>query len=80
MEIDIPNNQPKAALWDLDGTIVDSAPYHKTAWGDIFNSRGIEFTDDIYKYTLGRKNSEIIRRYFRSNISQKELNIIAGKK
>ncbi|MGP8080829.1 MAG: HAD family hydrolase [Dehalococcoidales bacterium] len=80
MKIDIRNNSCKAVLWDLDGTIVDSASYHRLAWNDVFRGHGIDFTDDIYKFTLGRRNNEIIRRYIDPAVSQKEVDIIAEQK
>ena len=80
MKIAIPGNRPKAMLWDLDGTIVDSAFYHKQAWRDTFRGRGIDFTDDIYNFTLGRRNDEIIYRYIRPDVSREELNAIAAQK
>ena len=64
MKIDIQNNHQNAVLWDLDGTIVDSAPYHKLAWRDTFYRWGIKFTEDIHRFTLGRRNNEIIRRVY----------------
>lgn len=36
----------KACLFDLDGVIVDTAKYHYTAWRDLAQSLGIEFTEE----------------------------------
>jgi HAD superfamily hydrolase (TIGR01509 family) len=80
MEIDIPNGSRKAVLWDMDGTIVDSSCYHRQAWRDTFQRQGIEFTDEAYQFTLGRRNDEIIRRYFSPGLSQQEVDLIAGQK
>lgn len=80
MKIDIQNNHQNAVLWDLDGTIVDSAPYHKLAWSDTFYRWGIKFTEDIHRFTLGRRNNEIIRRYIGSKMSQTEIDAIAEQK
>lgn len=38
-------NNLKAALFDLDGVIVDTAKYHYRAWKKLANSLGIEFTE-----------------------------------
>ena len=80
MQINIPTNRQKAVLWDLDGTIVDSAPYHKLAWRDTFNRHGMDFTEEKYRFTLGRRNKEIIRRYIGTNLSEQEVNAIAEQK
>lgn len=39
----------KAAIFDLDGVIVDTVPLHFKAWKRIFSEYGIEFTFDDYK-------------------------------
>ncbi len=80
MKINIPNSSRKAVLWDMDGTIVDSSAYHKEAWRDTFHREGIEFTDDAYQFTQGRRNDEIIRRYFDPSLSPKEVDTIAAQK
>ena len=74
------NNRQNAVLWDLDGTIVDSAPYHKLAWHDTFSKWGVSFTEDVHRFTLGRRNNEIIRRYIGSKMSQHEVDVIAEQK
>jgi beta-phosphoglucomutase len=74
-----PNNR-HAALWDLDGTIVDSAPYHKLAWRKIFAQRGMDFTEDDFKFAFGRRNEEIFRKYIGPHISQQDLDTLAEEK
>ena len=80
MKTDISKNNHKAVLWDLDGTIVDSDPYHKLAWRDTFNRHGVDFTEEKYRFTLGRRNNEIIRRYFGTDLSGREVDAIAEQK
>ena len=79
-EIEMKNSHHNAVLWDLDGTIVDSAPYHKLAWHDTFSGWGINFTEDVHRFSLGRRNNEIIRRYMGSKMSQREVDLIAEQK
>ncbi len=74
-----PNNR-RAVLWDMDGTIVDSEPYHKLAWREFFSKRGMDFTEDNFKFAFGRRNEEIFRNFIGPNISQQELDIIAEEK
>jgi len=74
MKNNIPTNRQKAGTYGtLDGTIVDSAPYHKMAWRDIFNRHGMDFTEEKYRFTLGRRNKEIIRKYIGINLSEQEV-------
>ena len=39
----------KAAVFDLDGVVVDTVPIHFKAWKQMFGEYGIEFTFDDYK-------------------------------
>ena len=40
---------PKAVIFDMDGVIIDSMPYHADAWKKAFASVGIKISDqDIY--------------------------------
>lgn len=39
----------KAAIYDLDGVIVNTVPIHFKAWKKMFSEYGIEFTFDDYK-------------------------------
>lgn len=64
----------------MDGTIVDSAPYHRLSWREIFAQRGIEFTEDDFMFAFGRRNEEIIRKIVSPDISQQELDIISDEK
>ena len=34
----------KALIWDMDGVIADTAPYHFSAWQQVARERGIVFT------------------------------------
>ena len=64
----------------MDGTIVDSAPYHRVAWREIFAQRGIDFTEDDFLFAFGRRNEEIIRSIVSLDISPKELDFISDEK
>ncbi|MDD5288663.1 MAG: HAD family phosphatase [Dehalococcoidales bacterium] len=69
-----------AVLWDLDGTIVDSALPHKLAWQETFAKRGRDFTEDDFKYSFGRRNEEIIPKLLGKDISWQELDAIGKEK
>jgi beta-phosphoglucomutase len=64
----------------MDGTIVDSEPYHKIAWREFFAKRGMDFTEDNFKFAFGRRNEEIFRKFIGPNISQQELDTFAEEK
>jgi len=51
----------KAVLWDLDGVLVDTAPFHFQAWQELFQSLGRGFADADFRRTFGLRNDAILR-------------------
>jgi HAD superfamily hydrolase (TIGR01509 family) len=64
----------------MDGTIVNSLPFHKIAWQETFTKRGKDFTDADFKWANGRRNEEIIPHFLAVKMSLKEVNVIADEK
>ncbi|HWQ47118.1 MAG TPA: HAD family phosphatase, partial [Longilinea sp.] len=57
----IPPFQPIAIIWDLDGTLADTAEAHFNTWKETLAEEGIVFErDDFYK-TFGQNNFATIR-------------------
>ena len=53
-----------AALWDVDGTLVDTAELHFRAWSELARREGWAFDRAIFGAGFGRRNPEIIRTFF----------------
>jgi beta-phosphoglucomutase family hydrolase len=53
----------RAALWDMDGTLVDSAEYHWQAWRDTMSREGSPITHEQFLATFGRRNDSILREW-----------------
>jgi len=53
-----------AAIWDVDGTLVDTAELHFAAWEELAGAIGRPFTRADFAATFGRRNPEIIRTLF----------------
>ncbi|MEC9282529.1 MAG: HAD-IA family hydrolase [Bdellovibrionota bacterium] len=49
-----------ALVFDLDGTLVDSMPYHNKAWIDTFASFGVQITEDFLFSTAGMGSERLI--------------------
>jgi len=64
----------------MDGTIVNSLPFHKIAWQETFTKRGKDFTDADFRWANGRRNEEIIPHFLAVKMSLKEVNVIADEK
>ena len=50
----------KAVLWDLDGVLVDSAPFHFQAWRELLASQGRELSEADFRRTFGLRNDTIL--------------------
>ena len=51
----------KAVLWDLDGVLVDSAPFHLQAWRELMASLGRELSEADFQRTFGLRNDVVLR-------------------
>jgi len=70
----------EAVLWDLDGVIADTGPYHCRAWQDVFGKRGVNFTEDDFMRHFGQRNDTIILSTLGGSISPEEFDTIAAEK
>jgi len=73
-------SRSRAVIWDMDGVIVDTAPYHLKAWQEVFRKRGIIFTEEDFKRNFGQRNDTIIRNTLGEAASQSEIDTITGEK
>ena len=53
-----------AAIFDLDGTLVDTYDAHMKSWQDMAGSIGHELTESQFSKQFGRTNDPIIRELF----------------
>ena len=50
----------RAVLWDLDGTLVDSAEFHWLSWRDTMAAEGVSLTYHQFLDSFGQKNDRIL--------------------
>jgi len=50
----------QAVIWDLDGTITDSAALHFQAWRATMADHGVDYTRELFLHGFGRNNFEIL--------------------
>ena len=53
-------NDIRGAIFDVDGTLVDSYDAHFIAWRDTLADEGIDYGLEAFKRDFGRRNPEII--------------------
>jgi beta-phosphoglucomutase len=70
-----------AAIFDMDGTLIDNNPYHLKAWKDLFEKYNRpQVTDELYNEKLsGRPGMAIMREFF-SEFSEDEMQQLFDEK
>lgn len=51
-----------AAIFDLDGVIIDSGPLHMEAWKMVLEDHGIHFDEKKFRALYGMRDTEVIPR------------------
>lgn len=57
-----PGTEVRAVLWDVDGTLLDSAELHYLAWRNILAREHFELTVDLFRAYFGRRNDAVLHR------------------
>ncbi len=76
----MPEREAEAVIWDMDGVIADTAPYHLKAWQHVFHKRGVSFTGEDFKRHFGQRNDTIIRSVLGEQMSLSEAEAIIWEK
>ena len=74
------SRRTKAVIWDMDGVIADTAPYHLKAWQEVFQKRGVSFTENDFRRNFGQRNDTIIKNVLGESVLPSEIDVIAGEK
>ena len=73
MKVNEADEAARAVLWDVDGTLIDSAEYHWLTWRETLLGEGYELTRAQFDSSFGQRNDEILRGYFGENLSAGEV-------
>lgn len=73
-------NNTWAVLWDVDGTLVDTAELHFQAWCALARELGKPFTRADFAGTFGWRNPEIIPKLFGTTYSVDEVAALGNRK
>lgn len=61
-------------IFDMDGVIIDSNPYHKIAWSNFFEKKNIKINDEMFKNLIaGTTGDEAVIRLMDRELSKNEL-------
>lgn len=75
-----PTHLPRAVLWDMDGTLVDSIAYHLQAWEDAITAAGHACDAAHFIATFGQRNDAILRALLGPDASGAEIERISADK
>src|SRR5215216_6991187 len=69
--------QSRAVLWDMDGTLLDSADYHWLSWREALAREGFDLTRERFAESFGRRIDATLRGYFGEEFPQGEIERIS---
>jgi len=70
----------RAVLWDLDGTLVDSAEQHYRSWRETLGSCGVAITRQDFLGTFGQRNDSILAGWLGPDVSPERIREIGEVK
>jgi beta-phosphoglucomutase len=69
-----------AVIWDVDGTLVDTAALHFAAWERLANELNRPFSRDDFTATFGRRNPEILNYLFGTQFDDRRVAELGDRK
>jgi len=69
-----------AIIWDMDGTMVNTAAQHFKAWQAVFMSRSVVFSRADFRKGFGLRNDDIIRNVLGPETSPEDIASISREK
>jgi len=73
-------NGKKAVIWDMDGVIADTGPYHLKSWQIVLQNTGKDYTEKEFRRNTGRRSDSILRDILGEQATQEEIARIIQKK
>ena len=80
MQSSLSAQAPRAVLWDLDGTLMDTAMLHWQSWRDELAAWGRDLTWEEFFSAFGQRNDATLRSWLRSDLSLEEIRAIGESK
>lgn len=71
----------KAAIFDLDGTLIDNNAYHLKTWRVYLEKIGIDISEDAYRKNInGRTNKDALEYIYNKKMTDEEAMVYALEK
>ncbi|MGH9355350.1 MAG: HAD family hydrolase [Terriglobia bacterium] len=63
-----------AAIFDMDGVLVNSNPFHVEKWAELLNERKIPFDQEgLSRQILGQRNDHVFRLFFGAEMDEEDM-------
>lgn len=69
-----------AVLWDLDGTLIDSAEYHWLAWREVMAEEGHTISARAFADSFGKRNDTILRGLLGATVTAEWIERVSDEK
>jgi len=69
-----------AVIWDMDGVLLDSGPFHFEAWREIFARYKLSASETQLRRTFGMTNQQVIQSIVQKPLSVKKVDQIGKEK
>ena len=74
------NSLPRALVFDMDGVLVDSNPYHIRNWMAFLDARGVAYNlESLPKQILGQRNDHLFRTFLGPEKTAKEYDLLSDE-
>jgi beta-phosphoglucomutase len=71
---------PRAVLWDMDGTLIDSEEFHWISWRETMAKEGIAISREQFLASFGQRNDSILSRWLGDAATSDRIEKIANAK
>src|SRR5215813_125121 len=70
----------RAVLWDMDGTLIDSAHFHWISWRNTLADQGITITHEQFLSSFGQRNDSILPQWLGTAATPERMEKIGSAK
>jgi beta-phosphoglucomutase len=67
-------NEKIGVIFDLDGVLVDTGPFHKQSWYELAAKEDFNMSDELFYNTFGMQNYKIIPMLAKRQLPAEEIN------